>query len=44
MSTSFGNFDIPKCGVWKYFKLDEQVRKSICIVKLKSQGQDDKDS
>ena len=31
--------DLHKCGVWKYFKFDEQARKSICIVKLKSQGQ-----
>ena len=44
MSTSAGIFGRPKCGVWKYFKFDEQAGKSICIVKLKSQGQDDEDA
>ena len=29
--------DRSKCGIWKYFKFDEQARKS-----LKSQEQDDK--
>jgi len=24
MSTSAGNFGRPKCGVWKYFKFDEE--------------------
>ena len=44
MSTSAGKFGRPKCEVWKYFKFDEQKGKSICIVKLKSQGQDDADA
>lgn len=44
MSTSAGNFCRPKCGVWEYFKFDKQAGKSICIVKLKSQGQDDEDA
>jgi len=44
MSTPAGNFGRPKCGVWKYFKFDEQEGKSICIVKLKSQQQDDEDA
>ena len=30
MSTSAGNLVRPKYGVWKYFKFDEQARKSIC--------------
>ena len=40
MSTSAGNFVRPNCGVWKYFKFDEQAGESACVVKLKSQGQD----
>jgi len=44
MSTPAGNFGRPKCGVWKYFKFDEQEGKSICTVKLKSQQQDDEDA
>jgi len=40
MNTSSGNFGRPKCGVWEYFRFDEQAGNSICIVKLKSHGQD----
>jgi len=44
MNASAGNYGRPKSGVWEYFKFDEQAGNSICIVKLKSQGQDDEDA
>ena len=31
-------------GIASYFKFDEQAGKSICIVKQKSQGQEDEDA
>ena len=42
MSNTAENF-VDQFRVWKYFKFDEQAGKSICIMKLKSQGQDDED-